>query len=181
MPPSENLRQLIADQITNSCDFPDAGRDRLVDQLRGRYGPGLLAVLIYGSYLRGKRDTLLDFYVLLDSYAQTLAGRARQIAAAQCVPGLGGQSAAGNPRQVCTAYCGAVRELYAARFPFLFLGTLRTTLRFALCARRSGAGARDLCARHGQHDFRPTSDADAARQLRRPRILVHRPGVHLRL
>jgi hypothetical protein len=69
MLPSENLRQLIAEQITSSCDFVDAGRDRLVGRLRDRYGPGLLAVLIYGSYLRGKRDTLLDFYVLLDSYA----------------------------------------------------------------------------------------------------------------
>ena len=46
-----------------------AGRDRLVERLRGLYGSGLQAVLIYGSYLRGKRDTLLDFYVLLDSYA----------------------------------------------------------------------------------------------------------------
>ncbi len=33
-----------------------------------RFGTHLEAVLAYGSYLRGKRDTVLDFYVLLDSY-----------------------------------------------------------------------------------------------------------------
>jgi hypothetical protein len=69
MPPNEDLRQRIAAQVTASCDFPDAGRDRLVEQLCSRYGRGLAAILIYGSYLRGKRDTLLDFYVLLDGYA----------------------------------------------------------------------------------------------------------------
>jgi hypothetical protein len=68
MPPSENLRALISEQASGSCDFPDDARDRLLGQLKKRYGEGLVAVLIYGSYLRGKRDTLLDFYVLLDSY-----------------------------------------------------------------------------------------------------------------
>jgi len=62
------LRDLVAGQISGVCDFPDEQRDHLLEQLRNRYGQGLLAVLIYGSYLRGKRDTLLDFYVLLDSY-----------------------------------------------------------------------------------------------------------------
>lgn len=38
---------------------------RLVAELHRRYGTDLAAVLLYGSYLRGKRDTLLDFYVLL--------------------------------------------------------------------------------------------------------------------
>lgn len=33
-----------------------------------RFGDSLCAVLIYGSYLRGKRDTVLDFYALLDDY-----------------------------------------------------------------------------------------------------------------
>lgn len=30
---------------------------------------GVAAILVYGSYLRGKRDTLLDFYVLLDDFS----------------------------------------------------------------------------------------------------------------
>jgi len=66
---AEELRSLVAEQVFGTCDFPDEQRDQLLGQIKQRYGQGLLAVLIYGSYLRGKRDTLLDFYVLLDSYA----------------------------------------------------------------------------------------------------------------
>ena len=68
-PATGELREIVAGQISGTCDFPDEQRDQLLEQLRIRYGQGLLAVLIYGSYLRGKRDTLLDFYVLLDSYS----------------------------------------------------------------------------------------------------------------
>jgi hypothetical protein len=56
---AEPLRGIVARQISGSCDFPDDQRDQLLEQIRKRYGSGLLAVLIYGSYLRGKRDTLL--------------------------------------------------------------------------------------------------------------------------
>ena len=67
-PVNGELRDIVTRQISGTCDFPDEHRDQLLNQIRERYGKGLLAVLIYGSYLRGKRDTLLDFYVLLDSY-----------------------------------------------------------------------------------------------------------------
>jgi hypothetical protein len=67
-PVNEELRNIVAEQISGTCDFPDEQRDQLLNQIKERYGKGLLAVLIYGSYLRGKRDTLLDFYVLLDGY-----------------------------------------------------------------------------------------------------------------
>jgi hypothetical protein len=62
------LQDIVAGQVSGTCDFPDLQRDQLLAQVKQRYGDGLQAVLIYGSYLRGKRDTLLDFYVLLDSY-----------------------------------------------------------------------------------------------------------------
>ena len=65
---SDRISDLVSQQLSGTCNFPDEQRDRLLAQIKDRYGPGLLAVLIYGSYLRGKRDTLLDFYVLLDSY-----------------------------------------------------------------------------------------------------------------
>jgi len=65
----ETVRQLLAAQLTGACDWPDEQRDGLVEAIRGRYGDRVQAILIYGSYLRGKRDTLLDFYVLLDGYA----------------------------------------------------------------------------------------------------------------
>jgi len=64
----EALRAIVTSQLSGTCDFPDEQRDRLLNQLHTRYGSSLLAVLIYGSYLRGKRDTLLDFYVFLDRY-----------------------------------------------------------------------------------------------------------------
>jgi hypothetical protein len=64
----ERLQEIIANQVIGTCDFPDEQRDGLLEQIQRRYGDNLAAVLIYGSYLRGKRDTLLDFYVFLDSY-----------------------------------------------------------------------------------------------------------------
>ncbi len=67
-PAAEVLHEIVASQVSGTCDFPDEKRDRLLGQVRARYGSSLLAVLIYGSYLRGKRDTLLDFYVFLDRY-----------------------------------------------------------------------------------------------------------------
>jgi hypothetical protein len=67
-PAEEALREIVTRQVAGACDFPDEQRDGLLEQIRVRYGDNLLAVLIYGSYLRGKRDTLLDFYVFLDNY-----------------------------------------------------------------------------------------------------------------
>ena len=52
----------------------DIGDDPLLTDLlnliRQQYAASLAAVLIYGSYRRGKRDTLLDFYLLLDDYRE---------------------------------------------------------------------------------------------------------------
>ena len=50
-----------------------------VTALAAEYGDGLSAILLYGSFLRGKRDTVLDFYVLLDSYT-ALPNAAERIA-----------------------------------------------------------------------------------------------------
>ncbi len=47
--------------------------ERFSAALVERYGDAVLAVVLYGSWLRGKRDTVLDFYVLLDSYAALAA------------------------------------------------------------------------------------------------------------
>ena len=63
------LRSLVQDQLMAACDWPDEPRDALLLAIRERYGAGVCAILIYGSYLRGKRDTLLDFYVLLEDHA----------------------------------------------------------------------------------------------------------------
>jgi len=64
----ESLPALVAAQLQDACDWPDELREGLLEGIRTRYGKGVTAILIYGSYLRGKRDTLLDFYVLLEDY-----------------------------------------------------------------------------------------------------------------
>ena len=51
---------------TNSDAHDDISR--LLDEIHLRHGSSIVAVIAYGSYLRGKRDTLLDFYVLLENF-----------------------------------------------------------------------------------------------------------------
>jgi hypothetical protein len=46
----------------------DPGLQSLIAEIRQKHGDALLAILVYGSWLRGKRDTMLDFYVLVEDY-----------------------------------------------------------------------------------------------------------------
>ena len=46
----------------------DSSIEPLLQEIRQKHGKALLAILVYGSWLRGKRDTMLDFYVLVDDY-----------------------------------------------------------------------------------------------------------------
>lgn len=66
MPTPDALAGLIGRQMRalGHADDPDVAR--LLAAIQARFGAHVRAVLLYGSYLRGKRDTLLDFYVLLD-------------------------------------------------------------------------------------------------------------------
>lgn len=52
----------------------DESLEPLLTEIRQKHGGSLLAILVYGSWLRGKRDTMLDFYVLVDDY-RTLDSR----------------------------------------------------------------------------------------------------------
>lgn len=65
---AECIEELIAGQLDRVGLEADPTCDRLLQVIRKRHGSGIAAVLVYGSYLRGKRDTLLDFHVLLDGY-----------------------------------------------------------------------------------------------------------------
>ncbi len=51
----------------------DADTDRsleaLLNEIRQKHKQSLSAILVYGSWLRGQRDTMLDFYVLVDDYS----------------------------------------------------------------------------------------------------------------
>lgn len=64
------LERLVAGTVDDAGRQPDPVRDRLLQLIQKRHGDGIAAVLVYGSYLRGKRDTLLDFYVLLEGYRE---------------------------------------------------------------------------------------------------------------
>lgn len=46
-----------------------AGLKPLLDEIQRKHGDAILAILVYGSWLRGKRDTMLDFYVLVEDYS----------------------------------------------------------------------------------------------------------------
>ncbi len=65
----------IIETEANSPAFPAA--DAFCDHLKELYGPSTAAVLFYGSCLRQKTDIdlMLDFYVLVDSYARALNNR----------------------------------------------------------------------------------------------------------
>lgn len=65
--PPPSLQALLA-----QLDEPAGGDPALAHltaQLQHRYGRALLGIWLYGSYLRGKRDTLIDFYLVLDDQA----------------------------------------------------------------------------------------------------------------
>ncbi|MCW8926268.1 MAG: hypothetical protein OQJ84_08435 [Xanthomonadales bacterium] len=57
---------------SNLCgELPqDTSLEPLLDIIRQQYGESILAVLVYGSWLRGQRDTMPDFYVLVDDYRE---------------------------------------------------------------------------------------------------------------
>lgn len=63
---SAGLPALIEAQLDTHGHGDDPNVLRLLDEIQRRHGRRVAAVLLYGSYLRGKRDTLLDFYVLFD-------------------------------------------------------------------------------------------------------------------
>ncbi|MBY0508980.1 MAG: hypothetical protein K2P94_02400 [Rhodospirillaceae bacterium] len=65
------LREIIAAEA-NRDTFPAARA--FGEELRRRYGPSTAGVIFYGSCLRQNTDVglLLDFYVLVDSYARAL-------------------------------------------------------------------------------------------------------------
>jgi hypothetical protein len=50
----------------------DPAISALLEAVHARFRSNVAAVLVYGSYLRGARDTLIDLYVLLDRYRPTI-------------------------------------------------------------------------------------------------------------
>lgn len=104
-PPGDALTALIRNQLTAGTEKNDPLVNTLVAAIQARHGGGVAAVLLYGSYLRGKRDTLLDFYVLLDELPGALP-RAWQVWGNRLLPP--------NVYHVAASHDGAqVRAKYA--------------------------------------------------------------------
>ena len=70
---NDETRKLIIPNISND-EVPhgeapqETSLEPLLEEIRQKHGDALLAILVYGSWLRGKRDTMLDFYVLVEDY-----------------------------------------------------------------------------------------------------------------
>jgi hypothetical protein len=48
--------------------------ESLLNVIREKHGDAVLAIVVYGSWLRGNRDTMLDFYVLVKDYRSLDSG-----------------------------------------------------------------------------------------------------------
>jgi hypothetical protein len=59
---------MVKGEIRHMGSAEDTSLDPLLEEIRQKHGDALLAILVYGSWLRGKRDTMLDFYVLVEDY-----------------------------------------------------------------------------------------------------------------
>ena len=97
---ADDLGALVARSVDASAYVGDPTVACLLDDIHRRHGSSVAAVLMYGSYLRGKRDTLLDFYVLLENFQGALPRAWHQLANRllppnvyyQCVPGDDGEA-----------------------------------------------------------------------------------------
>lgn len=73
MPGKDKTRNLVIPdsgehENLNAESPEDTSLEPLLEEIRQKHGSALLAILVYGSWLRGKRDTMLDFYVLVEDY-----------------------------------------------------------------------------------------------------------------
>ena len=59
-PPGDALQEFLAARVARDAAGVDPGLAALLETVRARYGASLAAVLVYGSWTRGKRDTLID-------------------------------------------------------------------------------------------------------------------------
>ncbi|HCS43337.1 MAG TPA: hypothetical protein DIW52_10980 [Pseudomonas sp.] len=85
MPPPADLLE----QVREQCTQPMPGElDGIVQALHTRLGDALVALLVYGSCLRNGdlTDGMVDFYALVDSYANAHHKRLQQLANAWLPP-----------------------------------------------------------------------------------------------
>ena len=63
MPGNDKTRKLVMPSISkhkklHAESSEDTGLEPLLEEIRQKHGSALLAILVYGSWLRGKRDTM---------------------------------------------------------------------------------------------------------------------------
>ncbi len=99
-----DLGALVARSVDASAYVGDSTVSRLLEDIRRRHGSSVVAVLMYGSYLRGKRDTLLDFYVLLDNFQAALPRAWHQLANRLLPPNVYYQRVTGDDGEARSKY-----------------------------------------------------------------------------
>ena len=142
---------------------------------RRRHGPGIAAVLFYGSCMRrgddvGGRRRSVSAGGQLPDPPWPADAHSQLAVAAECLLHRGAVRGPDRAREICAAHPGAVRAVGRTQnAAVLFLGTLCTADSRALGARagRAGTGDAGACHRCGDHG---AGDAAAARPRRRPEV-----------
>ncbi|MCP5180484.1 MAG: hypothetical protein H6993_01290 [Pseudomonadales bacterium] len=92
----------------------------LLDTVQQRFGERVDAIFLYGSYRRGRRDTIPDFYVLLSAYPPGLKYLPGRVLPPTVVVMRSGEASAKvtilTTRQLERAVCGDFHPYFWARF-----------------------------------------------------------------
>lgn len=135
-PSRDAVRDLIRNQVTGDWPVDDPRITGLLDVIRERHGDSLDAVLVYGSYLRGKRDTLLDFYILLRDFT-TLQSRWQGPACRLLPPNVYqihvGEGADASRAKCATLLLGQFEEALAKDFHSYFWARFAQPSRVLYC------------------------------------------------
>ncbi len=86
---ADHLKQFISDTLILAEPSREENELQLVvSKLEERFGDKIIAVLLYGSYLRGARDTLIDFYVIVDNYKKLFDSDLESVGALMMPPNV---------------------------------------------------------------------------------------------
>ena len=92
-----------------------------VEILKEKYGKELRAVILYGSWVRG-RDTVIDFYVVLDSY-KPLNSRLEASLNHLLAPNVYNMTVLQEEETIATKYATVSAEVFKKVFAMIFIPT----------------------------------------------------------
>ena len=81
VPASADIARFLDRKVQIGDPGDDAGVAALLHALHSELGEQISMVLLYGSYLRGSVDTLLDFYVVVEDYERAFGSKLRALSA----------------------------------------------------------------------------------------------------